>query len=202
MHNGGAAIGSAVATYRDGKYSKYMPQRMAAGYQIARNDPEIVSSREEIALIDCRLAEMLGRVDSGESGATWRSLQKAVAEFNDFERRAIGCTDSSKRAELLSKRNDSMAQIQALTATGAADYEAWSEVKSLIERRRRTVETEQKRLVAMDQMITNERALGMIDRISQIIQAHVRDPIVLKSVAVEIKALITRDNANAPGGCA
>src|SRR5918992_3542816 len=73
MHGGKSLVGPAVNTYRSGRHSRYLPVRMAAKYQEAEHDPELLSLRDQIALVDARLADLLARVDTGESGSLWLS---------------------------------------------------------------------------------------------------------------------------------
>ena len=58
-HGGKSLVGPAVNTYRSGRHSRYLPVRMAAKYQEAEHDPELLSLRDEIALVDARLADLL-----------------------------------------------------------------------------------------------------------------------------------------------
>src|SRR4051794_20502728 len=74
-NHGGASLPSiASPTLRTGRYSKDIPTRMAARYQEAQADPELLMLRDEIALLDSRLSDVLSRVDSGESGAVWAEV--------------------------------------------------------------------------------------------------------------------------------
>src|SRR3954452_17185048 len=74
MHGGKSLAGAASPAFKTGRHSTYLPVRLLAGYQEAERDPELLALRDEIALIDSRLADVLSRVDSGESSRIWRSL--------------------------------------------------------------------------------------------------------------------------------
>ena len=54
---------------------------------------------------------------------------------------------------------------------GAADYAVWGDIMDTIERRRKLSETEHKRLVAMQQMITGEQAGLMIGAVSGMVKS-------------------------------
>lgn len=69
------------------------------------------------------------------------------------------------------------------------DRESWREIRDTFESRRRQVETEHKRLVAMQQMITVEQALGLQARLVDIVTRHVTDKAALAAIASEVVAL-------------
>ena len=56
---------------------------MQAAYEDALNDPQLMDLKRSVAVIDSRLIDLLGRVDSGESGALWREIGKVYAELAD-----------------------------------------------------------------------------------------------------------------------
>lgn len=63
------------------------------------------------------------------------------------------------------------------------------ELSTLIEQRRRLVESEGKRLAAMQQLITVERALTLIGRITEAVLRHVDDPAARQAIARDIRAI-------------
>ena len=184
MHGGKHPRGLASPHYKDGRYSKALPARLAARYAVAEADPRLLELRDEVALTDARLADLLGRVDTGESGALWQALQALRLEV-------IAC----KRA------GDSVGQAQALNALldtigqGHADYRAWAEIGGVLEQRRRLVESERKRLIEMQQTLTVEKAMLLVGAIGGIIKAHVHDRAILSAIGRDIEGLIIREDA-------
>src|SRR4051812_1922543 len=82
MHGGKSPVGIASASFTTGRYSKAIPPRLLDRYHAAEADPARLALDSEIALTDARLADLLGRVDTGESGALWRDL---AAAYRDLE---------------------------------------------------------------------------------------------------------------------
>src|SRR3954465_9212974 len=74
MHGGKSLAGPASPSFTTGRHSKYLPRRLLARYQEMAHDAELLALRDEIALIDARIADVLGRVESGESSRIWREL--------------------------------------------------------------------------------------------------------------------------------
>ena len=182
LHGGKSLAGMASPTFRSGKYSRYLPARMAARYEEAVSDPALLELRGDIALTDARLADLLGRVDSGESGALWARLMQARLDLLAYRRAG----DTVKTAEALNVLLD-------LVGQGHADYRAWAEIGGVIEQRRKLVESERKRLVEMQQTLTVERAMLLIGAISGVIKAHVHDRTTLAAIGRDIESIISAD---------
>lgn len=181
IHGGKTPSGLASPNLRTGRYSKYLPARLIGRYQEATSDPALLELREEVALLDARLTDLLGRVETGESGEVWKLLRVRFAEFN--EAKAAGKVPDMQAA---------LYQIEGLITRGLADYAAWGEIGSVLEQRRRLVESERKRLVEMQQTITTERAMLLIGAIGGIIKAHVTDRTQLEKISQDIGALLDR----------
>lgn len=185
MHGGATPAGIASPHFRTGRYSRYLPDRLLARYHTGQADPDLLSQHEEIALIDARLADLLQRVDTGESGMQWKKARKA---FADLQKALNNETEP-----------DGMDQFQALAALaeaiaeGIADYEAWNEVNRTLNRRRQLVESERKRFVEMQQTITVERAMTLIAAMADIVKRHVSDQTTRTLIGRELLQLTGRE---------
>jgi len=182
VHGGMTPRGMASPHYKTGRYSKFLPARMAGRYEEARADGELLALREDISLVDARLADLLGRVDTGESGALWNSLQAARLEL-------LACKQASDIKGQMSALN----LMMELISQGHADYRAWGEVAAVLDQRRRLVESERKRLVEMQQMISSERMMVLLGAVVGVIQEHVTDRTILSGITTGIQKLITAD---------
>ena len=180
VHGGLTPGGIASASYKHGRYSKYLPARLAGRYEEAAADPDLLVLRQDIALVDARLADLLKRVDKGESGHLWRDLKVT------WEKLEAATDDKDARTEALR-------MIRELIKRGASDSATWSEIHGTIDQRRKLVESERKRLVEMQQVITAERAMVMLSVILDIIKTHVTDRNTLASISEEIRRLTTVD---------
>lgn len=183
IHGGKSLAGIAAPGYKDGRYSKVLPKRMREAYAQALDDPQLLEQREQIAVLDARLLDLLGRVDTGESGALWQKLMQA-------------------RMDLIAAKQggDTVGQIVALNAIldligqGHADYRAWGELQSVLEQRKRLVESERKRLVEMQQMVTSQQAMGLITAIIESVKRNVTDRAALAAIQTDFIRLTTRDD--------
>jgi hypothetical protein len=152
-------------------------------YEQAEHDPALLSLKSEVALTDARLADLLARVDTGESGQLWANLKKAHEEFK-----------VSRLARDVPKMNVALAKIEALLDSAVQDHTAWGEIGTLIEQRRKLTESEAKRLITLQQMLTTEDAMAIAHRLIDIMTRHVTDRQVLSAIVVEMRALTERPN--------
>ena len=74
-----------------------------------------------------------------------------------------------------------------------ADYQAWREVGSVIEQRRKLVESERKRLIEMQQTLTAEKAMLLLGAVLGVIKEHVQDRNTLHAISRGIEQLTTID---------
>lgn len=180
MHGGKTPRDRGLPQTTHGRYSRYLPARLAGRYQEAQADTELLALREEISLIDSRLSDLLQRVDTNEAGHWWKELQRV---YDDF-RVATAKADTEAARHCLNEWG-------RIIQSGSSDYAAWDEVYSTIEQRRKLVESERKRLVEMSQVITAERAMLLISALTDVIKSHVTDIGILSAISADIGKLIT-----------
>lgn len=176
MHGGASLGGIFSPTLAAGRYSRYLPNRLQERYEEAQSDPELLELRAEVALLDSRLADLLVRVDTGEAGALWRAARELVESYAD----QVNAPEGPKL----------LRELRALIKQGAADFAIWGDIQSIIEQRRRLVESERKRMIEMQQMITVEKAMLLFGAVSGIIQRHVTDRQQLAAIASDLRQLV------------
>lgn len=179
MHGGRVPQGIGLTATLTGRYSKHLPTRLAARYHEAEADPDLLNLRGEISLTDTRLADVLARVDTGESGRLWRTLRET---HTALIRARVDRDDAAVQVH--------MRALGDLIGKGFADTVAWSEIAGLIDQRRRLVESERKRLIDMQQMLTVERAMALLGAVVEVVRRHVTDPKALRAVAEDLTRLI------------
>ena len=181
MHGGKIPRGAASPHFVTGRYSKDLPTRLAARYEEARTDPDLLNLNAEIQLTYALLGEALKGMDHGESGRLWAELKATWDEFQDANRA------QDKEASRLA-----LVAMGDLIKRGVADAAARSEVLNIIERRRKLVESEGKRRTAMQQMITAERLMVLVAAVVDVVMHHVDEPRVRAEISADIGALLSR----------
>ena len=177
-HGGKSPVGPALPQWKDGGRSKYLPKRLLDDYQASLDNPDKLVLDADIALIDSRLNDVLRKVDSGESGRLWSELRETVREYEAAQR----ARDTAAVALAVNTLVD-------LVKRGQHDSAAWAEVTGLIERRRKLVESERKRLVEAQQLVHVEQAAALLALLVDAVRRHVRDDATLRAITHEYARL-------------
>lgn len=177
--------------------------------------------REEIALIDVLLADRLEKIYRGESVNYWATLQRLHKQFSkDLELLGYPCGKDSllpdddfpalieeKTKAKKSRKKDldekDLARVQArvketlkaITHTierGEETYYVFEAVQPLIEQRRKTCESENRRLEKMGQMITAEQAFAMVARLADIVKRYITEPEQRRQICKELAQAVTK----------
>ena len=179
MHGGAIPRGPALPQWKHGRHSKLLPSRMLGDYRRALNDPDLLAMRADVALVEARLADLLKRVDSGESGALWGKLQ---ATWTALEK-ARKDGDTAAMAAL-------MATLGAFINKGAADRETWGEVVFVLDQKRKLSESERKRIIDLQQMMTSEQAMALLAAVIDVVRTNVTDRTILAAISADIGRLV------------
>ena len=179
VHGGLTPGGIASPNFKHGRYSKYIPERLSERYHESINDPEILALKMDISLVDARLDDLLSRVDTGESGALWNTAHSAFIDF----RSANASGDQDKMTVALTELN-------RILNLGVQDYKAWDEIGKMLEQRRKLVESERKRLLDMEMVITVERQMVLLAGVVSIIKDNVTDRKILSAISADIRKLV------------
>lgn len=180
-HGGTSRVGMLSPVAIHGDRSRVLPTRLIKRFQEALGDSELLALRNDIATVEARLEEVLSQVDSGESGRLWRDLQRAHAVMQRAQREK---NQGALRAALV--------DLGDLIERGASDRAAWADVLSLMRDKRALVESERRRLVEMQQMITSTEAMTLVSALSESVRTHVKDTEALKGISADLMRLLGR----------
>ena len=183
VHGGLSRSGIASPTFKHGRYSKDIPARLSERYHQSIEDPELLALKADIALVDARLEDLLTRVDTGESGALWN---QAHSVFLDFR--------SGNESGDQDKMGVALTELNRILNLGVDDYKAWDEIGQMLEQRRRLVESERKRLVDMELVITVERQMILLGAVVGIIKDYVKDKDTLRKISTGIGQLVSAND--------
>lgn len=186
MHGGSSPVGIAHPSTKHGRYSEHLPTRLAERYITAQADPDLLNLQHEISLVDTRLSELLERIDVDGAGALWGKLSWLHGDMLQ----ALKDDDLDELESCVKRFGEVITQA-------SADKQAWDAIYPVIEQRRKLVESEQKRRVAMQDMITSEQAMVLIGRITGAVRRHVSDPRTLAAIAAELGTVIAADGGPA-----
>lgn len=179
MHGGATPAGIANANFKHGRYSKVLPTSLAERYEASLSDQEILALRDEIALLDTRLGDLVASIRIGATSDLWNDLSTAFQELQT----ALATKDPDGA-------NIAMVDLREAIAHGRDEQKTWTEVYTLLEQRRKLVESERKRLVEMHQILTVEQAMVLLARVQEAIINNVSDRTALAGISAELKQLV------------
>lgn len=187
-------IGAASPSFKTGLYSKDLPTRLAAQYQAAMDDPELLGLRSGIALLEVRLGELLTRVDVGGGEA---ELRKVATEF-----RAVQAARSKIQGAILARNVDRMAEAldelgNCVDKLGAAidqaqqDYGIWHDIQDVLQDQRALKDSERRRLVDMQTMMSPESGLSFIGTLEALLKKNIN--IIPEPYATKFLRAVAKD---------
>lgn len=180
LHGGKSPRGLAHPNYKHGNRSRdIIARKLGERYQDAIEDDRLLELRQDIAIIEYRLADLIENMDSSESGSAWRAVRKTYNKM----RKAVQSNDQQGFSEALN-------ELGPLINRGVGEHARWAEITNAINSRKNLVESERKRLIEMKQMMTAEQAMSMLTFIISVIRKHVKDQETLASISAEISAYI------------
>jgi uncharacterized protein (DUF2267 family) len=178
MHGGASPRGVAHPSFRTGKYSRSLPDNLAAQYEASRFDPNLKLLDDELALNDAMIVEELTRRSAGDA-----RLTSAVAVFQRLTREMDRKDVKGVRA--------SLTELGQIFDGAPRESEASRDrLAALIDLRRRLVSSEAKRVKAMGQIMTNQQVMTLVGALVAAIKAHVSDPVVLGRISDEFTAVL------------
>jgi hypothetical protein len=136
--------GVASPSFRNGRHSKQLPGRLLERYTQALQDRTLLELRDEIAVLDARLSELLSQLDPDAPAPNRREQDRAL----------------------------------------------WTEIRETMERRRRLTESERRRLVQMQQMMSVEQAMVFVAALADIARKYVPDREALAAMTRDLAALL------------
>jgi hypothetical protein len=179
LHGGKSPRGLAHPRTTHGRYSKDLPTRLAGRFEDALNDPQLGMLQSELALLDTRIGEMITGLDTEQYGSLWGE----VAQARNNIKRAM---ETGKGRTL----EDAYNHLDSIVESAQSDIETWDKIFELIEQRRKLVDSERKRQMDLQQVITTEQSMLLVTTLIRAVTEHVTDKRQLAAISNEIRTVI------------
>jgi len=183
MHGGRTPRGLASRLTKTGRYSKDLPTRVAARYETAMADPELLSVRDDIALLQGAIADVMAEMKSAEStpdlDAILGSVEKISAEWQTWD---------------WTRMNAELARLKERLVGKQSQRAALAEIRSLIKEKAQLVAQENRLLADRQQMITVEQYLLGMRALGSAVRRLVDDPATLRAIDGEFRRLASVPN--------
>lgn len=152
FHGGKSLKGHEVKKFKHGKYSKYLPRNLQERYQLFLDDPERESMGNEIALLDVRLSMLAEGIETDDWGTVTKT--KIYALWSELMS-AIRSGDVAAQAAKVSEIDDFLSDSERHEGV-------WKDIERVSEVRRKSADSEMRRMEKQNQMLTVEQAMMLI----------------------------------------
>lgn len=171
LHGGATPKGLASPHFKTGERSKYLPPAMLKAYQEMVNNPDLLSVREDVALIDTMIAAKLPLLESGESAQHWEQVAKFIRQAR-----------IAYKTENYGTLEDALNELEAISDKRRLFYATEQEVGNQLELRRKLVDTENKILYNKERALTVEQAMLLMSALLDSVKRNVNDTTTLDAI--------------------
>lgn len=161
-HGGCIPIGPASGTFKHGRRSKYMPSRLAEKYVESLEDPQLMGFRQDAAMLQSRLHDLL---ETGESLPLWKLTRDAFRDLRTTMREGDSVGISA-----------ALASLESLINRGMTDALRWADIYRVTEQIGKTKEREYRQLVQSEMMHSTEQLLALLGKIADAANRTIRQP--------------------------
>lgn len=179
LHGGLTPKGLASPHFTTGRYSKYLPQNLLSAYEDTVNDPELLSVRQDIHLLDALIATKLPLLETGESGAYWEQAAKYIRQAR-----------IAYKTENYGTLEDALNELEALTDNRRLHYATEQEIKSDLALRNKLVDSENKTLFNKERALTAEQAMLLVSALLDSVKRNVLDTGALSAIQTDFVRLV------------
>lgn len=169
-HGGLTPKGIASPHYKHGRYSRHLPTHLRDRYHETLNDPEITALRDDLALIDIHISKVLMEI---YSPATEVDIKPLRDKIKLCKQELLECDPQSQRTlEVV----DLLDTLDAAMGRGARNAGDISRLLPLLEQRRKTADSENRRVFRSDNSLSVEQAIAFVRLLGNSVKRHVTDP--------------------------
>lgn len=162
------------------RYGESLPKKFLDHYITAETDPNLLSLRPEVAIVQAYVFKLIDRLHSKESDAVWELLSTKWADFNA----AHAAGEAAEAAEALSA-------IGRLITKGLGQAQQIRELMKQIDHKAALSRAEIARQKDLQTMISAEQAMALVQGVSIAVAECVVDPAVRRAIGDRFAKLLT-----------
>lgn len=160
------------------QYTRYLPTHLRDSYRKIAASSDLLSLQRDVALLQVRLNQIAGRLNTNETTDKWRALKNAFHEF----RKAIQTKDTAAQQLWFG-------EMDGLLAAGNTEEDVWVEIIYLQQKKAELVHQESRRHYLMGATATGEQVRYLVQTIMGIIIENVGDARTIDNIKNDIAAL-------------
>lgn len=178
IHGGSTPRGIASPNFRHGRYSKALPTDLFKDYDRERLDENITDLSDEIAVLRVRLKQLLELSDVANTAEAWKKAREA--------------TKAMIRARKYNKEMEFDIAFDKLCEAmlEEVDYNYQKELTFQIEQIRKLADTENKRLQAMQQLITSNEFMTALNAVLRAVKDNVSNREEVQATLTAIQRIL------------
>lgn len=168
-HGAGTSDRPAGRPPTTGIYSRHLPTRYMQDYEDSLNDPNSLSMRNAMALLDARLGELLQKLETADSISAWNRV--AVCASMLFK-----LLDSENNDNVLGQIREVAELLADAVTNHRDDRAAWGELIGIVDERRKVADVERRRIEAAKKYLTLPEANAMMAFFVSSVMRHCSSP--------------------------
>jgi hypothetical protein len=172
VHGGTRKVGPAHPNYKHGRQSKLMsalPRNLQQLAEQSRTDPTRLEMNNELAILQAMLYKSVQQWDGG--GDIWRGIKQTWESYR-----------SAARHGNVAGMQAGIERLEELCERGYADYLARAETRDIIQDIRRVSESERKRMIDAELMLSVDKVTLLMGQVVDVILSEVKDPDTLAAL--------------------
>jgi len=186
LHFGKVKRGIDHQSFKHGKWSKVLPKGMGKDFDEMMNDPDYLKLKDDIALVNTQITQLMKDFEQGTDGYTWKKL----VEMADDSRVLLSMSKTGMDPNELNKELCStLYRMNDLIEKGSKGHRLWNEITDASIKKGKLIDIETKRLLAERNSIPADQAFTLFSMILTIVKRNVRDKNQLRAIAREVDQL-------------
>jgi len=164
------STGPSHPAFKHGRFSKHFPTKLAARIQESYDDPDLLSAKRDVAILDARILAIAERFDAGGSGELWAKLfeqWQRLDAANGAGAAARDAGDKESAARAAEKFAAALSTIGGLIKSGHQEETVWHEVVDAIRDKVGVANIEHKRQQDLSQYLPASQAAMFVGALQQ-----------------------------------
>jgi hypothetical protein len=185
LHGGASLCGTDHPGYKHGRYSRVLPRGLRGAYERAASDAELLSLKDDIALIEARQCQLLRRLGDNPP-PPYAEMLKVL--------------DTLERSDDPAEREAGLAELREMLVSGResarVEESVWSELSALIDQKTRTAKAEWRRTAELGGVVTVEQAMVFVKSLLAAARECVTDQGTLRRLNARVLDLLPPESTN------
>jgi len=141
-----------------------LPARLQASYEAAMSDPDLLSVRRDVAVLQAAIEDRWTQIQEAQSQPDWGDVFERFETF----------TANMKTWEWTRIEREAR-EISEMMTNRQSESQAFYEIRDIMNQRARFAKQEQDRLIELGQYMTSEQAIVFVSAVASMIRKYVPD---------------------------